>query len=60
MDQDLIFGVELPVVLAFGLLVFLSLAVARVLAVMGTPAPVRAPRRMAPCDIDREEAVCRY
>jgi hypothetical protein len=56
MGQDLIFGFEIPVVLAFGLLVLLLLAVARVLAAMGKPAPVREPRRALPCEIEQEDA----
>jgi len=60
MGQDLIFGFEIPVVLAFGLLVLLLLAVTRVLASMGKPAPIRDPRGAVPCEIDREEAAWRF
>jgi len=60
MGQELIFGVEIPVVLAFGLMVLLLLAVARVLAAMGKPAPVLDPRRVVPCDIEQEEAAWRF
>jgi len=60
MGQELIFGVEIPVVLAFGLMVLLLLAVVRLLAAMGKPAPVRDPQRAVPCDIEQEEAAWRF
>jgi hypothetical protein len=60
MGQDLIFGFEIPVVLAFVLLVLLLLVVARVLASMRRAAPVRDPRGTAPCDIDQEDAAWRF
>jgi hypothetical protein len=45
MTQTLIFGFPVPVVLAFGLLVLVLLALGRVLAAMRKAPPVRVPPR---------------
>ena len=55
MSQDLVFGFPIPVVLAFGALVLVLLAVARVLVAMGRPVPVRDPCSFEPCDAEQEE-----
>lgn len=59
MSQKLILGFPIPVVLAFGLLVLVLLALARVLAALRRPAPVRMPRqpvRERSEAFDRDEA----
>jgi heme A synthase len=60
MSQNLIFGFPIPVVLALGVLVLVLFGLARLLASMRKPAPVRDPRRAAPCDAEREEAAWRF